>query len=245
MGSLKNLVFIILWLGAIGAGLALGFWQLDRLAWKKDLLAAMDAAYAVPDPQYLSLNDTVYPFDKNKFLRRVVVGRVDTSFPVFYVSPRQYKGQVGAHAYVPMMVQIGKEMHHFYMLFGFVQNNIQTKSLPIEKIKFNVLIRAQNPSGMVRTENTDRAPARAFNEAEWGQRTGHAQNPVLVREGDVLSASDGHAIEMSVIPVGDRPVLPNDHFSYACFWFCMAGILLTCGIMVSIRRLFFVIAHNT
>lgn len=236
MGSVKNLVFILLWLGAIGAGLALGFWQLDRLAWKKDLLAAIDAAYAVPDPQYLSLNDTVYPFDKNKFLRRVVVGHVDASAPVFYVSPRQYKGQVGAHAYVPMMVQVGKDLYHFYVLFGFVQNNIQIKSLPIENIKFNVLIRAQNPSGMVRAENMDRAPARAFNEAEWGQRTGHAQTPVFVREGDVLSAADGHAIETNVISVGDRPVLPNDHFSYACFWFGMAGILLIGGLIGAIWR---------
>lgn len=236
MGSLKNLVFILLWLGTVGAGLFLGFWQLDRLAWKKDLLAAIDAAYAVPDPQYLSLNDTVYPFDKNKFLRRVVVGHVDASAPVFYVSPRQYKGQVGAHVYIPMLLQIGKDPHHFYVLFGFVQNNIQIKSLPIENIKFNVLIRAQNPSGMVRTENTDRAPARAFNEAEWGQRTGHAQTPVFVREGDVLSAADGHAIETNVISVGDRPVLPNDHFSYACFWFSMAGILLIGGLIGAIWR---------
>jgi cytochrome oxidase assembly protein ShyY1 len=239
MGSIKNLVFILLWLGAIGAGLFLGFWQLDRLTWKKDLLAAMDAAYAVPYPQRLSLNDTVYPFDKNKFLRRVVVGHVDASAPVFYVSPRQYKGQVGAHVYIPMMVQIGKDLYHFYVLFGFVQNNMQITSLPIENIKFNILIRAQNPSGMVRAENTDRAPALAFNAEEWSKRTGHMQNPVLVREGDVLSAADGHAIETNVIPVGDRPVLPNDHLLYAWFWFGMTGILLACGIMAAIRRLFF------
>ncbi len=243
MRWIKNLIFILLWVGAIGAGLFLGFWQLDRLAWKKDLLAAIDQSYTAPHPQKLSLNDISYPFDKNKFLRREVVGEIDPKGPVFYVSPRQHNGMVGSHVYIPFSVKENEKVYAIYVLFGFIQNGIQITSLPVEKIKFNVLMRAQNPSGILREHNTDRSRARAFDDTEWARRAGHARAPVLVREGDVLSAVEGHRIKTNVIPVGDRPVLPNDHLFYAWFWFGMAGILLICGGMVAIRCLF--LRHDT
>lgn len=199
----------------------LGWWQLERMAWKADLIAKLEAAYAsapsslLPDGRALS--------DLKAFERGYVEGEY-LPVPPFFVGPQSSNKAPGFHLYAPMRTAAGV----VFVNRGWVPLDYKSRK------------GGESPGGgPVRVTGLMRLPERvgpfvAGNEPERGlwRRADPAQfawalglsesfSPlVLIAEGAADGGGDGP------VPVPVQLDLPNNHFQYALFWFAMGGLLI-------------------
>lgn len=195
---------------ALGVLLALGFWQLDRLAWKEGMIAHIEGRLAqksVPLPETID-NPADWEY------RRVSIAGSFLPEKAFLVGPRTHEGQSGHHLVVPFQRASG----------GFVLVNRGW-------VSDETLKQVTTAQGVVQAEGVATFPKQGAhipdnvptkNQWYW------IDVPAMAAALDfknvsnaVLQVTDGK------IPAG-APVahnLRNDHRQYAFFWFCMAGIL--------------------
>lgn len=214
MAILKNIIFILLWLGIITTGISLGRWQLDRLAWKEAWLARIDAAYT--EPPLAQLPDDP-GFSTTFFARARLELKFDPKSRLI-VMPRVYHGNVGAHIYERATAKDGKIL---LVNRGFVQQENLDKIVDARKETVSVQLHPPSWQG----QYTDMH----------GQTYSFMEKNLGYRDYIAVIEPSTEQTEMSPTPVGERPILPNDHFSYAIFWFVMSGVAALFGIGLFIR----------
>ncbi len=192
---------------------ALGTWQIQRLAWKYDLIATLQERMAQPP---VALADLPRPLAAQEWRPVQVQGHYDHTAGVL-VGPRTLKGQVGRHVFTPLVMADGRRI---MINRGFVPMDTSLDVMPYTQ-----------PEGMIEVEGLVRLPARgtftpdnAPTRGAWYWPDIAAMVPqagsvteIYIQQSPFTGADWPHAVVVS-------PDLPNNHAQYAVFWFGMAVI---------------------
>lgn len=189
--------------------LSLGTWQMQRRAWKADVLAAIAAAEAGPA---VPLTASPAPFSKVR-----AEGTIPPQSPTARYGTELRRGQLGTHLIVPLRLADGRTV---LTDLGWVPDT-GTISPPTGPVRVEGFIRPGEVAGWAAA--TDNLAARRFytlDPAKIGLALGYpgAAPFVLVAIGP---ASPGTIPE----PATRLPRPPNDHLSYALTWYGLALVL--------------------
>lgn len=200
----------------------LGTWQIKRLHWKTDLLAALDAEYA-KDPMDTELTAahlaTVAP---DQHIARGFIEGAFLNDKAVNVGPRTHDGKPGYHVITPF-----ETLDHHIMLVNRGWIPLGRKDGDYAKPEQSMIItgtarRPQKPGPFVPDNNP--AGGEWFSIAPAQIATAEGLDNVL----PWVLYSDGRENGAAAYPIADaarwRP--PNNHRNYAIFWFSMAGVML-------------------
>lgn len=206
--------------------LGLGFWQIDRLAWKTRLIEGIEtqlASPAEPMPE---------EFTKDMQYRRVSLAGAYVAGQEFEIRPRTREGVSGYHLIQPFRRVSGGIV---LVNRGFVPDNAKPDPVAagIQRIE-GVLVRPQ--SGRFTPENQ---PTRG--QWYWIDVAAMAKAAGLSALDENLSP---YVLQQSAATLKDRypqalpekPEIRNNHKQYAIFWFTMAGILLVIYVLSQTRK---------
>ncbi|MEQ9638490.1 MAG: SURF1 family protein [Alphaproteobacteria bacterium] len=203
---------------ALAILVALGTWQMQRLAWKTDLLAARDAALAAPP---VPLDAGTSP-DDLRFRRGEVTGTFDHAHEL-YLGPRVYDHHPGVHVLTPLRLADGAVL---LVNRGWVPQDLRDAARrPAGQVEGVQTVRGvvltPGPRG---TYTPDNEPANN----QWfyvdldamGRAIGAELLPFVL-------ASDDTDVPGGV-PIGGqgRLHIKNDHLQYALTWYSLAVVLL-------------------
>jgi surfeit locus 1 family protein len=212
--------------------LSLGFWQLERMAWKEDLLAKIHArAYGEPS----SLPADWKPA-RDEFRRVRVAGKFlhDAETPVHGLAPGQRGAPLqGFYLFTPLRLSSGTLV---MVNRGFVPTELRDPasrpgSRPEGEVVVTGLVRAPEQPGWFVPENRPE-------EERWFIR-----DPQQFAAAKGLSAAPFY-IEAEAAGPGEWPrggqarlELPNNHLQYAFTWFGLAVTLVAVFVAFVRRRL--------
>jgi surfeit locus 1 family protein len=194
--------------------LALGIWQVQRLAWKTELLTRIDTQMQQP-PTALPA-DIAVPTDW-EYRNVALAGDFDPN-AVFWVKPRTENGKVGAHMLVGF--KRGAEgAPPVFVNLGFVPDDLMDKTPAPQGRTVEGVVQIPYQSSFT----PDNDPAR-----------GHwywADIPAMAKTAGYDTAAP---VIVTVPPHGKgypsgfavSANIRNNHLQYALFWFSMAAILL-------------------
>lgn len=211
----KNLILFLIIGGAFVILLSLGFWQLDRLSWKENILAQIEAKNNTdPMAQELSLGE------HTEFARGYVTGTFDPSL-TWTITPRTYEGQVGYH-----LLQAFKTTSGQWVLVnrGWVSNEDQSKILtPNGQMKIAGYFKTPDLKNRFTPNNRlDDHVLYAVDIEQINKTYDRAFYPLVLYQEYPKSPFP--------LPFDGLPQPRNKHQQYAIFWFGMAGVLvLLCG----------------
>lgn len=210
-------LFLLLAMGGCALLLQLGFWQLDRLTWKEQLITAMQSALD-EQAQPMSLADAARRFVDEPAADYLLVageGQYEGTVRWLYAI---VDGRPGWHAVNPVRLADG----------GLVL--VDRGAVPDE-------MRGALPAaeGAVSFRGFARRPqleAGAFQPASQAERGFFYWRDVRAMTG----GKDAHAFIVELLPAAtdapwpraakpDPAALPNKHLSYAITWFSLAGLL--------------------
>lgn len=207
----------------------LGTWQLQRLAWKEDLIAAMEARRAgapVPLDQALSLA----PADR-EWRRVMATGRLlnDRQVAMYRLS---VDGKAGYHLLVPLELADGR---HVLVDRGFVpEANIDPATRPGSEPRGEVwvvgVLRPGETPGPFTPDNDPASDAWYWLDlGALGDDMGVDLLPVVI----YADAEPG-----DVLPRGGQAVFdpPNDHLQYALTWYGLAVVALVIYLLLLRKR---------
>lgn len=226
---------LVLLLAAIGVLilLGLGVWQVQRLAWKNDLIARVDARVAAdpvappPPAQWDAMTA-----DQTEYLRVAVQGRFlpddDTLVQAVTTAGSGFWVMTPFQAIDGWIVLVNR---------GFVPRDQRAESdrpLSTDLMTVTGLLRETQPKGaFLRTNDPtqDRWYSRDVQEIAAARNLGPVA-PWFIDADDGANGSPPDAL-----PIGGLTVIhfPNSHLSYALTWFGMA-VLLVIGVWFADRR---------
>lgn len=200
--------------------LGLGTWQLDRRAWKRDLIAARAAGVAADPLSALPPSGADLAAFEYRRIRLSGVFRHDAEM---YVPGREYRSQAGFHVLTPFLADDGAQV---IVNRGFVTPDRQ----PADKRA------AGNVAGPVTIEGLIRLPFRgnAFTpDNRPDQKLWFTHDlPAMARHLELPALAPvlieaGPAANPGNWPVGGqtRLDLPNNHLQYALTWYALAIVL--------------------
>jgi surfeit locus 1 family protein len=220
-GAGSTIVTMILFTVLMG----LGLWQVQRLEWKTQLLAQIDARMAekpVPMPETID-----NPADW-RFRRVTLAGNFDYAHE-FLIKPRTYEGQAGYEMIVPFRRASGGTV---FVNRGWISDALMDK--------------AQRPDdALLIVEGIVQAPEKARFTPENDPAKGDWYWPEIPAMAAAAGLEDAAPVivvaaekKPGVWPAGGRLRLdiPNDHRQYAAFWFAMAFVLLAVYVLSHWRR---------
>jgi surfeit locus 1 family protein len=209
--------------------LALGTWQVQRLAWKEGLIATIEARI-VAEPRQLSHIETLYATTRNIDYWPVTVrGTFHHDAERHYLAT--WRGQSGFHVITPLELPDGRFL---FVNRGFVPYDRKApSSRPEGQIEGETEItglsraaEAEKPSFIV----PDNDPVR--NVFYWKDLDAMADSAGMADETVLPFLIDaGDSPNPGGLPVGGvtRIDLPNNHLQYAVTWY---GLALTLVIVV-------------
>jgi surfeit locus 1 family protein len=209
----------------------LGLWQLERLEWKRALLAEMDRQLAsAPVALPARIDD---PAAWN--YRPVTLNGVFAHDRTLILMSRIREGKNGVHLLTPLLRDGAPPV---IVNRGWVPLDKQDPALRPETliagpVSVSGIARTPNPRGWMQPDNVP-----AANQWYWSDLAAMAQAiglgplaPVIVEAGPNDDADS--------LPIGGqtRLAIPNDHLEYAITWFSLGLVLLTIfGVYLRRRR---------
>ncbi len=208
---------------ALGMLVAMGSWQLDRLAWKRALIADVGArmaspARALPPP----------PVDAAALRYRPI--RLQGRFRhdrELYLEARSHQGQAGLHLVTPLVLDDGRVVlvDRGWVPPGRRRPETRAEGQVAGPVSLTATLRTGGWKGydFLRPENDPAGNAWLWMDlprmAESLRLDGVARGYYLVA--DTAPNSGG-------LPIGRAPgvELPNDHLGYAITWYALALVLL-------------------
>jgi len=202
----------------------LGTWQVQRLHWKTDLLARIDAQMAAtPAPLPEKITDP----DGWEYRRVSVTGSFDYTHE-FLVQPRTQDGKTGYHMVVPFRRVSGGEV---LVNRGWISDDTMKKALrPAGTLKLEGVLQIPQKSYFT----PDNAPAQKqwywIDTAAMAKAAKIAAVPPLVMTVPPQKAG--------VYPAGYKLAanIPNDHKQYAIFWYGMTIVLLAIYFLSGLKK---------
>ena len=210
-----TLIFVVLFATLLG----LGFWQVQRLAWKENLIATI-AARMQEDP----LDVTAIPPDKIDYHPATATGTFQNDKTIYIHAIERDTGTGGYHVITAMLLSSGKTL---LVDRGFI---------PFEK---RASAEYTKPTHPLFIRGISRVPNHPLMQPENNPATGDyywVDIPALTAQFNlnevlpfVLAADKGPNPDRDsmVLPHGGQTQMeiPNDHFGYAVTWFSLAGAL--------------------
>jgi surfeit locus 1 family protein len=205
-----SILTVVLALVGLAIMLSLGFWQLERLDWKTQLLATVDARL-----QKLPLPLPATPSDDWEFRRVTVEGPV-AGGQWFRFPGRTRDNQVGD----ALMLLIQRDDGSLVAVeYGWVGFNAPLPPVPLALAAEGVLRHRLEPG--IFTPNNDPA-----------HNAWYSVNPAAMAETAGLDST--LALSQYLKPSDWVPSMPNDHLQYAITWFALAGVF--CVIFILFHR---------
>jgi surfeit locus 1 family protein len=212
---------------ALAILIGLGTWQLQRRAWKEDLIAQIAArAYGEPGAIVPETDWAAWRADQDEFRKVRVTGTFLHQFeaPVYGLAPGERQGAPlqGYYLITPLKLATGAIV---MVNRGFVPTDLRDparrpESLPSGEVTITGLVRAPEARNSF---TPDDDPARNQWFARDPQAIAAAHN--LERVAPFLIDADGSPNPGGWPRGGQTPLtLPNNHLQYAVTWF---GIALT------------------
>lgn len=213
---------VILMLGLV----ALGWWQMERRAWKHDLIARVEARiHTAPLP--LAALDGLAP-DEKEYRRVTVSGRF---IPTREVLVRAVTGLGGGYwVLTPLITGDGRTV---LINRGFVPpelRNPQTRGKPpAGPVTITGLARLSEPGGAFLRDNDPQAD-------RWYSRDIDAMASALGLDGVASVFVDAGVGPSDTYPVGGLTVVQfrDTHLVYALTWFALA-VMVAAGLFLLIR----------
>lgn len=194
--------------------LGLGFWQLQRLAWKENLIARMTAQMQ-EKPALLHTVNLDQEYRKVLFTGHVLPDKI------FLLRPRVQNEKVGAHLIVPM--QDAKSSQVVFINTGWVPQDTNQIPQDIKEVLSKPI------TGVLTKPGANRfTPQNKPEKDEWYW----ADIPALAA---AAGAQNVVPVLLNLDRVGITPDLPNNHLQYAIFWLSMAGIFMVIFVL-SLRK---------
>lgn len=204
----------------------LGTWQVQRLGWKTDLMAAMNAEYA-RDPAATVFDRVTLDTAASRkpvFAYGTAKGRYLFDAEIL-VGPRTQDGVPGYHVITPLYFQDQKS--------GWVLVNRGWVPLDYKGDYSRAMKRTQySITGSVRSIPAPNAftPDNRPQDGQWfsiDAKTIETMHGIDGLRDDVMFYAQSHTPALPGPVASSARWMPkNDHFSYALFWFGMAGALL-------------------
>ena len=219
--------------------IALGSWQMQRLAWKEELLQKIETRmHAAPAPlpgeaQWAGLDPDAYEY---RHVTTTGVFEHDREALIFRASgPNDGLSQPGYVVMTPLRLASGA---HVLVARGFVPDD---RKDPVTR-------RAGQVTGEVSLTGLLRAPEprNAFTPADDpAKNLWYTRDPALIASHFGLARAAPFSIDADPVPLpggwpkaGVTPVnIPNSHLSYALTWYGLAATLAAfCGVLLWRRR---------
>ena len=210
--------------------LVLGFWQLQRMQWKTDLIEIRKENYA---NEVVTLSSALSSIETHSWKKVFVNGRYDHNKEIFLWSIRE--GMPGWQVLTPL---IPKERTDLRLLIdrGWIPKELKDSSLRAEgQINDQVTV-----SGYIRNDLDYQGPFTPVNDI-------HDNTWYFVDYPEIESLYNIELVRSVLIadstpnpggwPLGDSelPKLNNNHLNYAITWFCLALAAIFIWILV-VRR---------
>ena len=203
----------------------LGVWQLERLSWKNELLADIQARLS---DDAVTLSDLGAAAVTSWNYRRVrATGKLLHEQSVTLLA-RTYKKQAGAHILTPLVLD---DQRVILVDRGWVPQGYELPNVSAEyPVTIEGIIRTpQNPGWFTPDNNPASGQWYWIDLATLSLETGVGLSPVIIEA--------GLGPDPSALPIGGQTYInfPNDHLQYALTWFGLATVLLV-SFIVYYRR---------
>jgi surfeit locus 1 family protein len=204
--------------------LGLGVWQLERLAWKTDLLKSIHDRMAqkpVPLPEKIA-DPAAWEYRRVKMAGQYVSDRE------FLIQPRTLDGKAGYHMYVPFRRVSGGIV---FVNRGWISDDLLGKAIrPRGMVAVEGIVQLPHKSAFTPDNNPEKGEW-YWPDVEAMAAAAHVKNPAPV----IVTVA---ARRPGVYPAGGqvRLDIPNDHKQYAIFWFTMAFVLIGIWAMSSMTE---------
>ena len=204
----------ILTLIGIAVLCGLGYWQMQRLAWKEALLSAIAQESAKPAAPLtdFSLSDT------QPIKRGTITGRT-LHRPPIKIAPRTLEGKKGAHIYTAFMRQDGRVI---FINHGWAAEEWQASSAKTNAAQQTLTgFLTQPPRANLFT------PENMPDKNQWY----HADPLEMAEALNIKTAPSARIFILQnqalkgVTPLNPSKNIRNNHKQYAFFWFTMASAL--------------------
>jgi Uncharacterized conserved protein len=217
---------------------ALGTWQLERKAWKENLIATLTKRFAAaavdlpPPAQWVSLRQDKDEFTRVKFRARYLSGQEAIVWATGSGLRDDVKGP-GIFVFSPATLSSGETIA---VNRGFVADQKptgETKRPPAVEgdVEITGILRWPEPKGWELTTPFDKSAQLWFvrDHAAMAQEYGWPRIAPFYIEREAQQPADG------LPPPGAlKPNLPNNHLQYAVTWYGLAVVLL--GVFVAWLR---------
>lgn len=219
----KTIITSLLLIGFFATLLSLGFWQLNRLAWKNDVIAKIQAQESIdPMTTAIDLSNT------DDFQRGYLKGQFVKNAEFIKLQPRTHDGKVGYHVLRPFVIA---DMNKPIMVnMGWVENGSDIEAIQFSNVqKIAGYMRSPDPRGTFTPNNFPM-------NNQWYWMDMNAVNDLykLNFHSQILYLES----PQSSLPqtFSGLPQPRNKHIQYALFWFFMAGLLPILVILVRLKK---------
>lgn len=218
--SFLNLKFLIpagITMAMLAVTLSLGFWQIDRMVWKRGILEKIEAQQLV-NPSKIRLIDDI-DSARNEFKRGYLTGVWQPEKNV-KVGPQILEGKLGYWLVTPLVLSDGTAL---FVNRGWAPGNM-----------IDMLLGSAPPHGIVTLTGTLRKPQAGKGAVAGDSKSWHeldvdaiAAAHGIVNYAPMALFMDGStpADETSLVPAPILPNLRNEHLNYAIFWFGMSLVI--------------------
>jgi surfeit locus 1 family protein len=206
-------ILMICLTAAISVLIGLGTWQLQRLAWKQNLISNLDTAYAQKADSF-DTNKEYKAFDKIRLQGTWIEKDL-------FIKSKTYHEKIGYHLISPLETDQGI----VFVNRGWVKD---TASYPHANSTFDAVLRASQKSNVFIPNNDLENDAFYWEEIATLET---AFNTKTVLPFIAWQIPEDAKITEMPYPVGEQPQLNNDHLQYALFWFALALALFVIGLM--------------
>ena len=218
----RSLFLIVIGVGGAAVLLWLGFWQMQRLSWKLDVIAQIDARIAAAPVALPAILDP----QGDSYLPVEVSGTVGADYLRVLVSQKE----IGAGYRIISVLDTGTR--RVLVDRGFVP--VARTDIPSHSGVVTVQGNLQWPQ-----ETDGFTPAPELDENIWFARDVAYMAEVLKAEPILVVAKKTSFNDAPVYPLPvDTAAIPNDHLSYAITWFSLAAIwvAMTLAFILRARR---------
>lgn len=240
-GRLKLWATLLTLLGLLVL-LGLGTWQVERLYWKRALIAELAARGGGPA---VALPVTLGPAEELEFRRVRLEGRFLTAAPLFR-GPTTLDRKVGYHVFLPLALSDGRQM---LVDLGFLplaggdwladlrsgwQAVLDRRPMPKEDVQVEGILRRGGWSGSRWLKPANDPDRNVWHYADLPAMASAAdlERPVRVL---YLVALSGWPEDAGLLRRRPGADLRNNHLEYAITWYALAAILLTIY-LIYVRR---------
>lgn len=210
---IKKIISLFCFISALGILLSLGYWQVQRLAWKTEIIEQLENEYA-KDPIANRLSLTSLQNEQIQY--GSVKGRFDYTKEI-RVGPKPHDGKIGYLVITPMKVNGG----HLLINRGWLEEGDIKTGQPRGHIVVTGIFRKPDWNSFT-PENSPENNIWTKLDIEQIARVKNIKNiaPVMLYAESASKPFD------NLILQSERWFPRNKHKQYAIFWFSMAGVLL-------------------